>query len=73
MSENEKDDDPTLIPEGELDDVNAGFTKIPDLYSGGKVLDSFIKIDEFATTVTAKVREDMLINSFNTGKKLDRT
>lgn len=68
MTDSKKAEDPALIPETELDDVNAGFTKVPDLYSGGKVVDSFVKIEEQSFTVDVKPGRDVLSTSINTDK-----
>ena len=71
MSDTKKGDDPSIIPETELDDVSAG-VKIPDLFSGNaKLADSFLKIDHLSTTIVGKLGKDVLSTSFNTGKKLD--
>ena len=56
MSDIKKDDDPTIIPETDLDDVAAGM-KIPNIFSGDSKL-----IDDFSlsksTTITADIKGD---------------
>ncbi|MEM9063183.1 MAG: hypothetical protein AAGD13_22205 [Pseudomonadota bacterium] len=71
MSDIKKDDDPTIIPEADLDNVDGGM-KIPNLFSGeDKVIDSFAKIDNRAISVDARFGKDVLSKGFNTGKQLD--
>lgn len=63
----DKHDDPTIIPESDLDDVEGGM-KIPNIFSGGeKVVDSFTKIDEQAISVDARFSKDDLSTDFNSG------
>lgn len=72
MSDDKKPDDPLIIPEGDLDDVNAGM-KIPNIFSGGaKLSDSFLKIDEQSLTIDARSDKDILSTSFNVVKNIKR-
>lgn len=69
-----KDDDPTLIPEADLDEARGGM-KIPNIFSGdSRVIDSFVTIDDKALTIDAKSNADALsdnlVGFYNKGGKL---
>ena len=56
MSDIKKDDDPTIIPETDLDDVAAGM-KIPNIFSGdSKVIDNFSLAE--SPSITANIKGD---------------
>ena len=64
MSDKDKTDDPHIIKEENLDDVQGGM-KIPNIFSGeGKVVNSFDLAD---TTVTAKLGDEKLDTNWFSG------
>ena len=70
MADDKKSDDPAIIPEAELDDVNAGF-QVSNAKTSLKLGDIYIKVDEFSNTADASLTRDVLSYSFKTVNKLD--
>lgn len=68
MSDEKKNEDPTMIPEDDLENVSAGF-KLGDLRIGGDdLVNSFDAIDPRAETITAKETKDLLSSRFKSSK-----
>ena len=74
MNDINDDDDPTIIPEADLDDAQGGM-KIPNIFSGSdKVIDSFVSVGGKAVSVDARKTgdelSDNLVGFYNKGNKL---
>ena len=71
MTDIKKDDDPTIIPEADMEDV-AGGMKIPNIFSGdSSIVDSFTLAESPSITAGKLDKADIVDDKFEINFKTD--